>query len=66
MDIRFRPDLFLTVFASFAILATHMTGQNPALSGADLGDADVRRVVLRGAGLLDLEIVPDVGVPEDG
>jgi hypothetical protein len=43
-----------------------MTGQNPAFSGAYLGDADVRRVLLRGAGLLDLEIVPDVGVPEMG
>ena len=42
-----------------------MTGQNPALSGAYLGDADVRRVVLRGANFLDLEIVPDEGVSED-
>jgi len=58
--------LFLTVFASFAILATHMTGQNPALRGAYLGDADVRRVVLRGANLLDLEIVLDEGVSEGG
>jgi hypothetical protein len=51
MGIRFCPDLFLTVFASFAIPATHKTGQNPALSGADL---------------LDLEIAPDAGVSEDG